>query len=89
MFLHSEISNNNLTYNNIELMNVNDDYISNELKICHFLPEEQISYSSYSVICENLYNDINSHVINNTTDKTVVLYRLLKQTKEFKFILLI
>ena len=39
-------------------MNVNDNTISNELKINHLLPKKQISYSSYSVICENLYNDI-------------------------------
>ena len=40
MFLHSEINNNNFTFHDNELMNVNDDYISNELKIDHFLPEE-------------------------------------------------
>ena len=78
MFLHTEINNDN------ELMNMNDDDISNEQKIDNFLPEEQIPYSSYSVICENLYNDIKnkseisnyiigllleiSHAINNTTD---------------------
>ena len=52
IFLHSEINNDN------ELMNVNDNYISNELKIDNFLPEKRTSYSSYSDICENLYNNI-------------------------------
>ena len=101
MFLHSEINNNNLTFPNNELMNMNDDTISNELKIDHLLSEEQISYSSYSVICENLYNDIKnksvilnyviglllemSHIINNTTDKTILLSRLLEQIKELNF----
>ena len=94
IFHHSNINNDN------ELMNVNDNFISKELKINKFLPEEQISHSSYSVICENLYNDIKnkseisnynigllleiSHVINSTTDKTIMLSRLLEQTKEFK-----
>ena len=94
------MNNNNSTFHNNELTNVDDDTISNELKNDHFLPEEQISYSSYSVICEHLYNDIKnkseisnyviglllemSHVINNTTDKTFVLSRLLEQTKQFK-----
>ena len=58
IFLHSEIKNNNSIFHNNELMKVNDVNISNELKIDHLLPEEQISYSSYSVIYENLYNDI-------------------------------
>ena len=40
-------------------MNVNEDTISNELNIDHLSPEERISYSSYSVICENSYNDTN------------------------------
>ena len=59
-----------------------------------------MSYSSYPAICDNLYNDIKnkseisnyvigllleiSHVINSTTDKTIVLSRLLEQTKEFQ-----
>jgi len=83
-----------------ELMNVNDNFISNELKINKMLPEQQMTYSSYSTICDNLYNDIknkneisnyvigllleSSHVINSTTDKTIVLSRLLEQTKEFQ-----
>ena len=87
-FHHSKIKNDN------ELMNVNDNFISKELKTKKFLPKEQISYSSYSVICENLYNDIKnkseissyiigllleiSHVINSTIDKTIVLSRLLE-----------
>ena len=54
IFLHFEINNNNLTLHNNELMHVNDDTISNELKFDHLLPEEQISYSSYSVICEKI-----------------------------------
>ena len=33
MFLNSEINNNNLTFHDNELMNMNDNYISNELKI--------------------------------------------------------
>ena len=94
IFIHSKINNDN------ELMNANDNYISKELKFDNFLPEEQVSYLSYSVICENLYNNIKnkseissyvigllleiSHVINSTTDKTIVLSRLLEQTKEFK-----
>ena len=41
MFLHSEINNNNLIFHDNELSNVNNDYISNELKIDHVLPEEQ------------------------------------------------
>ena len=93
-FHHSKIKNDN------ELMNVNDNFISKELKINKILPEQQVSYSSYSVICDNLYNDIKnkreisnyfiglllgiSHVINSTTDKTIVLSRLLEQTKEFQ-----
>ena len=92
ILIHSRIINDN------ELMNVNDNYISNELKIDNFLPEKQVSYSLYSVICENLYNDIKnkseisnyvigllleiSHVINSTTDKTIVLTRLLEKTKQ-------
>jgi len=59
-----------------------------------------MSYSSYSAICDNLYNDIKkkneisnyvigllleiSHVINSTIDKTIVLSRLLEQTREFQ-----
>ena len=94
IFIHSKINNDN------ELMNVNDKYISKGLKIDNFLPEEQVSYSSYSVIYENLYNDIKnkskissyvigllleiSHVINSTTDNNIVLSRLLEQTKEFQ-----
>ena len=86
-------------------MNVNNDIISNELKIDHLLSEEQISYSSYSVICQNLYNNIKnkseilnyviglllemSHIINNTTDKTIVLSRLVEQIKEFNNFFLI
>ena len=101
IFLHSEINNNNSAFHNNKLMKMNGVNISNELKIDHLLPEEQISYSSYSVICENLYNDIKhkseisnyvidlllemSDVINNTTDKTIFLSRLLKQTKQCKF----
>ena len=88
IFHHSKINNDN------ELMNVNDNFISKESKIKKILPEEQISYSSYSVICENLYNDIKnkneisnygigllleiSHVINSAIDKTIVLSRLLE-----------
>ena len=91
IFIHSKINNDN------ELMNVNDNCIQKELKIDNFLPEEQVSYSSYLVICENLYNDIKnkseissyiigllleiSHVINSTIDKTIVLSRLLEQIK--------
>ena len=83
-------------------MNVNDNVISKELEINKSLPEQQMSYSSYSAICDNLYNDIKnkneisnyvigllleiSHVINSTTDKTIVLSRLLEQTKEFQHI---
>ena len=90
-FHHSKIKNDN------ELMNVNDNFISKELKINKILPEQQVSYSSYSVICGNLYNNIKnkseisnyvfgllleiSRVIKSTTDKTIVLSRLLEQTK--------
>ena len=91
IFIHSKINNDN------ELMNVNDNYISHELKIDNFLPEKQVSYSSYSVICGNLYNNTKnkseisnyvfgllleiSRVIKSTADKTIVLSRLLEQTK--------
>ena len=94
IFIHSKNNNDK------ELMNVNDNYISHELKINNFLSEKQVSYSSYSVICENLYNDIknkskisnyiigllleSSHVVNSTIYKTIVLTRLLEQTKSFK-----
>ena len=102
IFLHSEIKNNNSIFHNNELMKVNDVNISNELKIDNLLPEEQISYSSCLVICESLYNVIKnkseisnyvigllleiSHVINNTTNKDIVLSRLLEQTKELIFV---
>lgn len=97
MFLHNEINSHNTTVNNNELVIVNDVEIPNELKIEDLLPEERISYSSYSVICDNLYNDIKNkneiskyviglllemnHVINNATHKSIVLSRLLEQTK--------
>ena len=45
-FHHSEIKNVN------ELMNVNDNFISKELEINKILPEQQMSYSSYSVLIE-------------------------------------
>ena len=58
IFLHNEINNHNITVNNNELMIVNDVKIPNELKVEGLLPEERIFQSSYSVICDNLYNDI-------------------------------
>ena len=63
------------------------------------LSEDRISYSLYSVIRDNLYNDIKnkneiskyviglllemSHMINNTTNKSIVLSQLLEQTEQF------
>ena len=101
MFLHNEINSHNTTVNNNGLVIVNDIKIPNELKIEELLPEERVSYSSYSVIYDNIYNDIKnkneiskyvivlllemSHVINNTTGKTIVISRLLEQTKKFNF----
>ena len=71
MFLHNEINNYNTSVNSNDLNNnhnttvnrnylnlVNDVKISNELNFDDLLPDERISYSSYSVICDNLYNDI-------------------------------
>ena len=65
MFLHNELNNHNTTVNSNDLNNnrnttdnrndlnlVNDIKISNELKFDDFLPEERITYSSYSVICD-------------------------------------
>ena len=94
MFLHNDINNHNTTVLNNESMIVNDFKILNELKIEDLLPEERISYSSYSIICDNLYNDIKnrseiskyvigllleiSHVINNATNKSIVLSQLLE-----------
>ena len=94
IFHHFKIKNVN------KLMNINDNFISKELKIHKNLPEQQVSYSSYSVILDNLYNDIKNkseisnyvigllleirHVINSTTDKTIMLSRLLELTKEFQ-----
>ena len=93
-------NNHNTTVNRSDLNLVNDVKISNELKFDSLSPEEWICYSSYSVICDNLYNDIKnksgmpkyvigvllemSHVINNTTNKSIVLNRLLDQIKQFK-----
>ena len=64
------------------------------------LPEERISYSSCSVISDNLYNDIKNkseiskyiiglqlemrHIINNIKNKSIILTRLLDETKQFK-----
>ena len=61
--------------------------LSYELKFDDLLPEERISSSSYSVICDNLYNIIKnkneiskyvigllfemSHIINNTANKSM------------------
>ena len=45
-FHHSKIKNDNV------LMNVNDNFISKELEINKILPEQQMSYSSYSVLIE-------------------------------------
>ena len=87
IFFHNETNNNNKTDDNNESMKINDIKISNKLIIEDLLPEDRISYSSYSVICDNLYNNIKnkselskyviglllemSHVINNTTNKSI------------------
>ena len=81
-------NNHNTTVNRSDLNLVNDVKISNELKFDSLSPEERIFYSSYSVICDNLYNDIKNkseisqyfigfllkmnHVINITTNKSIV-----------------
>ena len=54
MFIHNEINNHNTTVNNNELMIVKDIKIPNKLKIEDLFPEERISYSSYTIICDNL-----------------------------------
>ena len=93
MCLHNETNNNNKTDDNNEWMKVNDIKISYKLTIKYLLTEDWISYCSYSVLCDNLYNDIKnkskiskhviglllemSHVINNTTNKSIALSQLL------------
>ena len=101
-FLQNETSKINATDDDKDTTKINNFPYSTDLAIEDMLPEEQISYSSYSVICDNLYNNIKNknqiskyfiglllkmkHVINNTTDKNITLSRLLELTKQLKSI---
>ena len=57
-FLQNDSNKINTTDDDNYTTKINDFPYSNDLAIEDMLPEEQISYSSYSIICNDLYNDI-------------------------------
>ena len=101
-FFHDEPDKTNIIDNDDDILNTDELQNSNDLVIEDSFPEDKISYSSCSVICDNLYHDIKNnnqisnyviglllemrHVINNTKNKSIVISRLIKQTENYKHI---
>ena len=95
MVFHDEPNITNITNNDDDnIINIDELQIFDILVIEDTFPEEKIFYSSYFVICNNLYNDIKNnnqilnfiigllleirHVINNTKNKSFDISRSIK-----------
>ena len=98
--LHDEFYISNITDVDNDLMKNDESQKIDDIEIEDTCLENKISYSTYSVICEHLYNDIKNdnsisnyiirlllemrEVINNTKNKNIVISRLLNQTKKYE-----
>ena len=83
-----------------DLMNNNELQNNDDTEIEDTSPDNNISYSTYSIICKSLYNDIKNdnkisnyvigllletrEVVNNTKNTHIVISRLLQKTDKHK-----
>ena len=65
-FFHDEPDKTNIIDDDDDILNTDELQNSDDLVIEDSFPEDKISYSSCSVICDNLYHDIkNNNQISN------------------------